>query len=81
MAGKVTHKIVSSPIRLTFALVLLVAAHPGRLFSQQGADDGEWRFYRGDSGGTRYAPLSEIDRANVIDLEIALGAPDIEFRP
>jgi len=37
---------------------------------QTGAVDGEWHYYGGDAGGTRYAPLDQIDRDNVADLEI-----------
>ncbi len=39
--------------------------------AQQGATDGEWRFYGGDAGNTKYAPLDQINRENVGDLEIA----------
>ena len=38
---------------------------------QRGATNGEWRFYGGDAGSTRYAPLDQIDGANVNSLEVA----------
>ena len=38
---------------------------------QQGATNGEWRFYGGDAGSTRYAPLDQIDGDNVNSLEVA----------
>ena len=38
---------------------------------QQGATNGEWRFYGGDAGSTRYAPLDQINGDNVQSLEIA----------
>ena len=38
---------------------------------QQGATNGEWRFYGGDAGSTRYAPLDQIDGDNVQSLEVA----------
>ena len=38
---------------------------------QQGATNGEWRFYGGDPGSTRYAPLDQINGDNVQSLEIA----------
>lgn len=33
--------------------------------------DVEWRHYGGDAGGTKYSPLSDIDRHNVARLELA----------
>ena len=39
--------------------------------AQQGAKSGEWRSYAGDNGSTRYAPLDQITRDNVKDLQIA----------
>ena len=32
---------------------------------------GEWRFYGGDQGGTRYSSLKQIDRNNVATLKRA----------
>ena len=43
---------------------------PAAVVGQTGATGGEWRYYGGDAGGTRYAPLDQIDRDNVADLEI-----------
>jgi len=56
--------------------------------SQQGTTNGEWPSYGGGLGSTRYAPLDQIDRENVSELEIAwrwearnLGPrPDYNFR-
>ena len=39
--------------------------------AQQDAGEGEWRYYGGDSGSTKYSSLDQIDRDNVADLEIA----------
>ncbi|MCH7960091.1 MAG: pyrroloquinoline quinone-dependent dehydrogenase [Candidatus Hydrogenedentes bacterium] len=39
--------------------------------AQQGATNGEWRSYGGDTGSTKYSPLKQIDRNNVGDLEVA----------
>jgi quinoprotein glucose dehydrogenase len=36
-----------------------------------GTEDGEWRFWGGDEGGSRYAPLDQIDAGNFEDLEVA----------
>ena len=39
--------------------------------TQTGATGGEWHYYGGDAASTRYAPLDQIDRDNVNDLQIA----------
>ena len=49
-------------------LALSLASSP--LVAQQGARDGEWRFYGGDSGTTKYSPLDQINEENVAELEI-----------
>jgi quinoprotein glucose dehydrogenase len=38
--------------------------------AQHGAINGEWRFYGGDAGTTKYSPLTQIDASNVKDLKI-----------
>ena len=38
--------------------------------AQQGATKGEWRYYGGDAGSTKYSPLEQINAANVKQLEI-----------
>src|SRR5438477_2741969 len=50
------------------AFVLLI--HSGDA-QQQTAAPGEWRSYSGDNGSTRYAPLDQITRENVKDLQVA----------
>lgn len=39
--------------------------------AQHGATNGEWRFYGGDAGSTKYSSLDRINAANVNKLEIA----------
>ena len=39
--------------------------------AQRGTADGEWRFYNGDTGSTRYAPFDQINKDTVKDLTIA----------
>src|SRR3989475_2030723 len=39
--------------------------------AQQGARNGEWRFYGGELGSTRYSPLDQINRDTIKDLKIA----------
>src|SRR4029078_6253291 len=41
------------------------------LAGQSGAQKGEWRSYRGDSGPPRDAPLDQINAANFNQLEVA----------
>jgi quinoprotein glucose dehydrogenase len=54
---------------LALLAVVLVATAP--VTGQQGATNGEWRFFSGDSGATRYSPLDQITRDNVKNLKIA----------
>jgi quinoprotein glucose dehydrogenase len=46
--------------------------------AQLGAVEGEWRFYGADAGSTKYAPLAEINRENVAQLQIAWRWNSIE---
>ncbi len=52
-------------------LLLSLTLSAGAAFGQTGAANGEWRFYGGDAGGTRYSALSQIHAGNVKDLAIA----------
>src|SRR4051794_16015167 len=52
--------------RLVLAIVL-IALSAG---AQQGAKNGEWRFYGGDSGTTKYSPLDQVNASNAKDLKI-----------
>ncbi len=51
------------------AAFLLMLTLPAQ--TQQGAADGNWTSYGGDSGNTRYSPLSQIDASNFSKLEVA----------
>src|SRR5689334_4727632 len=55
--------------RALLATVFLAGVVP--LIAQYGAKNGEWRYYAGDAGSTRYSPLDQINRDNVKDLRIA----------
>jgi quinoprotein glucose dehydrogenase len=44
---------------------------PSGSMGQSGAKNGDWRFYGGDAGSTKYSPLDQINRDNVKDLRIA----------
>ena len=39
--------------------------------AQPGTANGEWRYYGGDAGSTKYSPLDQINRDNVSQLEVA----------
>jgi quinoprotein glucose dehydrogenase len=39
--------------------------------AQSGAKNGEWRWYGGDTGNTRYSPLDQINADNFSKLTIA----------
>src|SRR5450432_3127209 len=56
-------------ILLFLMSVAAVTGPPAR--TQQGAKNGEWRFYGGDAGTTKYSPLGQIDESNVKQLKIA----------
>ena len=60
-------------------LVTLVYALPAA--AQTGTKGGEWRFYGGDSGSTKYSPLDQINRNNVKDLKIAWRWKTDNFGP
>lgn len=52
------------------AAALTLGLTPG--FGQQGAPkSGEWPYWGGDSGSTRYSPLDQINEANVKNLRVA----------
>ena len=55
--------------RVLFAVLSIVAAALP-VVAQHGATNGEWRFYGGDAGTTKYSPLDQINASNVKDLKI-----------
>jgi quinoprotein glucose dehydrogenase len=57
--------------RLLIAVALTGAFSGGVVRGQAGAANGEWRAYGGDTGHTRYAPLSQIDASNFSKLTVA----------
>src|SRR4029077_8268395 len=57
--------------RLYLDTTLLALFAMGRLGTQSGAANGEWRTYGGDLGHTRYAPLDQISASNFQTLEVA----------
>ena len=62
-------------IVLSVIVTLWFASH-GQLLSQKSATTnaaqaGEWPFYGGDSGGSRFSPLTQIGPSNVGRLKVA----------
>ncbi len=55
------------PVLLSLLLLSVVSS----LLGQHGATNGEWRYYGGDAGNTKYSPLDQINATNVKELTIA----------
>ena len=66
MSSRMNRWIGRIPVVVVILLATSVTAP-----AQQGARDGEWRYYGADSGSTKYSALDQIDRDNVADLQIA----------
>lgn len=56
--------------RAFFTTILLLVSGASAE-AQYGAKDGEWHFYGGDAGTTKYSSLDQINASNVKDLRIA----------
>lgn len=54
-----------------FALTITFLMLVGSAESQYGMTDGQWTAYSGDKGSTKYSTLDQINRDNVVDLQIA----------
>jgi quinoprotein glucose dehydrogenase len=58
----------------TLTAVLLIACAAGVRFSSAQSADGpiaDWPCYGGDAGGSRYSPLTQINKSNVTELTVA----------
>ncbi len=53
---------------LDLALIGATLVWGSPVLAQNGALDGEWRFYGGDGGHTQYTALDQINADNVGDL-------------
>ena len=49
--------------------------------AQQGASDGQWRHYQGDTGATRYSNLDQITAENVGHRKVAWRWSSANFGP
>ena len=67
--------------RKAIALAIVLCASVGTMWGQSGAANGEWPYYGGDSGNTKYSPLDQINRDNFSDLEIAWRWKTDNFGP
>lgn len=67
---------VASRRMKTLLLGVAVAATSTTAVGQNGATAGEWRYYGGDAGTTRYSPLDQINKGNVKDLQDRLAMED-----
>ena len=63
--------IISRTARVCAAVAVACTLSTHSMRGQSGAANGEWRSYGGDTGHTRYAPLSQIDATNFSKLTIA----------
>ena len=61
---------------LATVLVALLVVTPAS--AQRGAANGQWRFYNGDIGSTKYSPLDQINKDNVSNLRIAWRRPSLD---
>jgi quinoprotein glucose dehydrogenase len=53
------------------AMALAVKANSGKSPVLESANDEEWSYYGHDAAGTRYSPLTQINRENVSTLQVA----------
>jgi quinoprotein glucose dehydrogenase len=63
---------MKASMSVLFALTSMLSVSA---FAQQGTQNGEWRYWGGDAGSTRYAPLTQIDASNAKNLEVAWRWP------
>ena len=66
-----------------FLLLLTISLLAAPLGAQKkSAATGEWRYYGGDAGSTKYSPLDQINRDNVAELKIAWtwDSPDLPMQ-
>src|SRR5438093_710617 len=64
-------------IRIGSLCLGLVAGTAVLIRSQDRALSSEWRYFGGDKAFTRYSPLAQINRTNVMNLRIAWRRPAV----
>jgi quinoprotein glucose dehydrogenase len=56
---------------LSLGILILLVLRAFPTTGQQGATDGQWRAYAGETGSTNYSALDQINRDNVKNLQVA----------
>jgi len=65
-------------LRAVLGTSLVFFAAGNLALAQQGAADGQWPYYAGDIGSTKYSPLDQINSGNVTRLRIAWRRPAVD---
>src|SRR5947199_2886054 len=68
MANRIPHWMLHLASLTGMLMMVNTLAPPAE--AQQGARNGEWRYYGGDAGTTKYSALDQIDAKNVKDLKV-----------
>jgi quinoprotein glucose dehydrogenase len=63
------------PLCALLAVAGLSIAFRSGAIAQRAPNQGEWRHYSGDAGGTKYSPLDQITKDNVQNLRVAWRWP------
>jgi quinoprotein glucose dehydrogenase len=77
---------ITACIRFLLAVALLASSVPAqngaKSNTKNGARKGEWRYYGGDQGSTKYSPLDQINQENAGKLKIAWtwDSPDLPLQ-
>ena len=75
---------MTKPERLTafLRLILAISLLAAPISAQKKSAGGEWRYYGGDAGSTKYSPLDQINRENAANLKIAWtwDSPDLPLQ-
>jgi len=66
-------------VLIASGLALLVAT-AGAADKSQESDRNEWRYYGGDPGGTKYSPLTQINRKNINKVRILWNRPSVDSK-
>lgn len=72
---RIKHRTATGGMGLAVALTLMIAglllACAETIAVASGTSDREWPHYGGDLAGTRYTPLTQINKSNVAELQVA----------
>ncbi len=76
------HEPTYSWVRVVIGALLASVLSTAPVLAQRGAQDGEWRAHGGDNGHIQYAPLDQINKDNLENLEIVWRwqSPDAVLR-